>query len=513
LESIHLHASVEAFAGKPFYGCQNLASITVDSANTKLDSRNNCNAVIETATNKLLLGCKSTLFPNTLTGIGSYALAGCKDITTVNLPNTITKIDESAFEECANLVSVTLPINGFNFLGAKAFKNCKNLTNIQLPSSLNSLGESAFEGCEQLESINVPANITTLATAVFKNCKKLQTLAVPENITKIDSDALGWCSGLTSISISANVTEIASDAIRYCPALETLTVSASNTKYDSRNNCNAIIETATNALVVGCKNTVIPSTVTSIKSGAFYGCTSLTDIVIPNTVTSISGSAFSGCTNLNYTTYNSSKYLGNAANAYMFLADCMSGETSPVIHSDTKTIGDNAFSGLSRLNSVNIPASVVEIGSSAFSSSSLGNIAMPNSVVTIGTGVFSSCNSLLDIIFSDALTTIPQNTCRGCGRLINVKLPASLTTIEKDAFSYCYDLKTIDIPANVTKICDGAFASTGLKTVILRNSSKVCELEMDKTENSAGTKPFPQNTTIKFYVPDNLVAAYQSAPI
>ena len=63
-------------------------------------------------------------------------------------------------------------------------------------------------------------------------------------------------------------------------------VDQNNPIYDSRNNCDAIIRTADNSLVVGCKNTIIPSTVTSIEYYAFNGCPAET-ITIPGTVTTI----------------------------------------------------------------------------------------------------------------------------------------------------------------------------------------------------------------------------------
>lgn len=106
------------------------------------------------------------------------------------------------------------------------------------------------------------------------------------------------CSGLTSVTIGNGVTRILALAFSDCQKLTFIKVEDGNEKFDSRNNCNAIIETATNTLCIGCKNTVIPNSVTSIGSEAFYGCTSLTSITIPNNVISVDRWAFQNCSSL-----------------------------------------------------------------------------------------------------------------------------------------------------------------------------------------------------------------------
>ncbi|MBO7279671.1 MAG: leucine-rich repeat domain-containing protein, partial [Bacteroidaceae bacterium] len=133
-------------------------------------------------------------------------------------------------------------------------------------------------------------------------------------VTSIKSSAFSGCSGLTSIEIPSSVTSISSSAFNGCSGLERISIDVNNSHYDSRDNCNAIIEIATNTLIAGCKNTVIPNTITSIGSWAFDGCSSLTSITIPNSVTSIGNDAFDGCSSLTSITIpNSVTSIGNDA--------------------------------------------------------------------------------------------------------------------------------------------------------------------------------------------------------
>ena len=118
---------------------------------------------------------------------------------------------------------------------------------------------------------------------------------IPQGVTKIEDEAFWGCKNLTSIVIPDSVTTIGYRAFSHCENLKSIVVEEENSKYDSRNNCNAIIETATNTLVFGCSTTIIPDSVTTIGSGAFRGCENLTSIVIPESVTTIGELAYCGC--------------------------------------------------------------------------------------------------------------------------------------------------------------------------------------------------------------------------
>ena len=148
-------------------------------------------------------------------------------------------------------------------------------TSIKMPDSVTSIGSGAFCNCSGLTNIEIPAGVTSIGDWAFYGCSSLTSIKIPDSVTSIGYRAFERCSSLTSIIVDVN-----------------------NGVYDSRDNCNAIIKTDTKELLVGCRNTEIPASVTSIGSGAFRNCSGLTNIEIPAGVTSIGYYAFENCRGL-----------------------------------------------------------------------------------------------------------------------------------------------------------------------------------------------------------------------
>ena len=222
-----------------------------------------------------------------------------------NTDYKVIKINEYALQYCSRLTSVTIG-NNVTEIGHDAFLHCSGLTSITIPNSVTTIGPDAFLNCTGLTGeLNIPNSVTSIGYRAFKGCSGLTSLIIGYSVNKIDYGTFRGCTGLTSLIIGSSVTEISDGGVEpanmpfnECTGLTSISVDSNNPKYDSRDNCNAIIETLTNSLFLGCKNTIIPNTVTSIGKVAFENCTGLTSITIPNSVTSIGNLAFYGCTGL-----------------------------------------------------------------------------------------------------------------------------------------------------------------------------------------------------------------------
>ena len=161
---------------------------------------------------------------------------------------------------------------------------------------------------EKFEKVVIKDGVTSIGLGAFYKCSSLTSITIPNSVTSIGSVAFANCRALTSITIPNSVTSIGEKVFHYCSNLTAITVEKGNTKYDSRDNCNAIIETKSNTLIYGCENTVIPNSITSIGADAFAYCTALTSITIPNSVTNIGDCAFYDCKGLTSITFEGSTH-------------------------------------------------------------------------------------------------------------------------------------------------------------------------------------------------------------
>ena len=178
LTSITIPNSVTIIGDSAFANCFNLSSITVNNNNTVYDSRGNCNAIIETATNTLILGCKNTIIPNSVTIIEDYAFYNCSELTTLNIPNSVTRI------------------------GCLALYNCYGLTSITIPNSVTIIEDEVFAGCYGLTSItilNTTPPTLTLGGMVFDNMSDCPIYVPSESVNTYKSSWSDYANRIQAI--------------------------------------------------------------------------------------------------------------------------------------------------------------------------------------------------------------------------------------------------------------------------------------------------------------------------
>ena len=339
---------------------------------------------------------------------------------------------------------------------------------------VTSIGDFAFEGCRELSALVIPHSVTSIGQGAFLNCTLLTSILIPEGVIRIDYGALNGCSSLTSISIPKSVKYIGYTVFARCRNLTHIEVHEENPVYDSRNSCNAIIETSSNALIAGCMNTIIPDNVikiehraffgcsglksisfppnmTSIEDGAFGYCDSLLSITIPMGINYIGGAAFAGCNSLNSILVNEHNLYYDSresCNAIIRKSDnCMiAGCNKSVIPQSITSIGDEVFRDCKGLLSITIPDCVNSIGFAAFlGCSDLKSITIPSNTTQISDEVFRYCTSLTSIHFPDNITSIGSCAFEGCSSLSSVIIPESIMNIDDYAFNCCPSLAVVTV--------------------------------------------------------------------
>ena len=388
------------------------------------------------------------------------------NLVSISLPKTLLRIENEALYMCSKLKDLVLPEN-LEYMGPKScyklelvkklvipakikviyqqtFGFWSALEELQLNEGLDSIGAVAFASCKKLTSVKLPQSLTAVQTNGFQNCTGLTSIDLG-GVKHLWKNAFYGCTGLQKVEIPASVNILAENPFLNCTKLSEVNVSADNQTYVSVNG--KVFSKDMKKFVlfpIGAKDTsfTLPESVTSIESGAFNGCKTLTELNLPAGLVSIE----------DYGLYQT-------------------GLTKLTLPENLTKIGNYACSSMASLAEITLGKNISEIGTSAFMSDaklqkvnlmSVDNFLKikfanqtSNPVATSGKLYFDN-KEITEVVVPEGIETLAF-TFYSWRTLLKVVLPESLKEIGNYTFYHCFGLTSIEIPAGVNSLGDASF--------------------------------------------------------
>lgn len=398
---------------------------------------------------------EGTPYDSTLTGelvyINSILYRCQSDAVTVSIRQGTTVIAEEAFINRVNLAAIVVP-DGVSYIGSNAFKNCSALSQIEIPKSVRDIVANAFDGTKWYEDrkhemiyINdllyrVPAEI------IVQSEQPTGSLSDKDAAEMAKSGVATQIIPNTNVIVKEGITTICTLAFANTPVQTVQLPSTLTTiRYGAFQNCTAL------------KQITLPESMTFIEGGAFQNCSALSSISVPQNVTYLGASAFSGCTSLTSATLPQAITRISSG-----LFENCSSLTTVQASSALTSIGSRAFAETSALSSFTFPQTLTAVGAESFTGSGIVTANLPQSVTYLGAGAFADCTKLVYAQVPAAIQAIRERTFRNCTELKNVSIPEGIRYIGAAAFQNDVSLQTVDFAQSLLTICDNAFEGSGV---------------------------------------------------
>lgn len=510
LTKVTIGKNVTQINDSAFSNCTGLESVVF---NDKETTNEDSSLVIG---NSVFSNCSkltNVVLSSRVTSLGASAFYNCKILNSISLPEGLTSIGDSCFDSCRELEELYIPstlvdLGGVNLTKEtefNCFNNCISLKKIEvsednktyasylgslytkenglltklclvprgiegelvIPKTVNKIFNKALYINNNITSVSFEDNMSaynpetntqgtlTIGTNAFYSCGSLKKASLP-NLTTLSNGLFQYCSSLESFEVPYTVTKIDKQAFYYCSSLKNITFEETPEGVTPFNlefvNCSASTSVDQGVpYVSSCTSPFwrtalteveLPERTTIIGNYVFYGLSNLRRVYVPSTVTTIGNYVFAS---LNSTSSS--------------LTDVTIAENSKL----TK-IGNFCFQ-YAKVGAVNLPDSVITLGSNAFNQSYIKSISIPANLNKIDTNTFYNCNNLTEVDFSKCtkLIEIGSSAFYGCNKLSSVSLPESLQTIGSSAFKLCSGLSEVEFKGNnVSKLNNECFSTTGL---------------------------------------------------
>ena len=550
LQAVDIPSNVRSIGEKAFNACPILGTVTLHDGLESMGNRFLAGTVVTEVylPSTLVSGSnafaememlESVAFGAELTAIPNELFRNNGSIRSLTIPNTVTTIGHSCMSQMGALESVVIG-DSVTEMGNDVLFDCNRLSSVTFGTGLTSLPSSALQSCENLKTVVIPDNITVIGNAAFKDCSRLASVTLGSNVTNLGNYSFER-TAITEITLPATVTE-GLYPFNECASLKTIhfaegTTTLVNGLFQKTAVETVVIPDGVTALPAdlfsGCQqltSVTLPAALKSIGSYAFASCTALETLDIPESVKLIDSYAFSNTPALKTCTFHEGlqtlKYgiFANSGLTSVYIPKTLSTTDSPFAESHITDVTfadgiamltDNLFRGDGYLTEIEIPDTVIRIGSACFRNTNLEAVIIPDSVKTLGTSLFEECDNLCAVKIGAGVRKLPQFCFFGCDMLQNVvipetvyemdtsvfersglyyqKLPQSITAIGSWAFKDCANLVKVECSDNLETIGDYAFERCASFTTLQTAAKEV-------PFNNTTFKDCPQFIDPRFYV-------------